>query len=159
MNFVKHPFDPIFDKNSKVLILGSFPSIKSRECNFYYSHTKNRFWEIIAHITNNDLVPIDIFQKKFILINNKIALWDVVKSCDIKASIDSSINNVIPNDIDYILQNSLIKQIFANGNKAYDLFKKFFPRHSVINLPSTSSANAKYSIDDLINEWKIITKY
>lgn len=159
MDFVKHPFAPIFDKNSKVLILGSFPSIKSRECNFYYSNPKNRFWEIISYITNRDLIHSDIYEKKLILSNNKIALWDVVKSCKIKASIDSSINNAIPNDINYILQNSLIKQIFANGNKAYDLFKKFFPHHSIIKLPSTSSANAKYSIDDLINVWKIITKY
>lgn len=150
-----HNIEPVFNKNSKILILGSFPSVKSREQQFFYGHTQNRFWKVISSLTNEEL-PKTIEEKKDLLLRNNIAVWDVIKLCDITGSSDSSITNVVPNDIYIILNNANIKAIYANGEKSYSLFKKYFGELKVTKLPSTSPANAQYSFERLIEEWKVI---
>lgn len=157
--FVEHPFEPIFNINSKVLILGSIPSAKSRETNFYYGHPKNRFWNVISYITNTFPIPESIELKKEMLIKNNIALWDVIKSCEISGSSDSSIRNVTVNNINSLLKISKINNLYANGSLAYKLFMKFYYNKTNINiikLPSTSPANAVYKLEDLICKWRII---
>ena len=154
-----HPFEPIFDRNSQILILGTFPSEKSREYGFFYGHPRNRFWKLLTILTNFKKIPESIDEKKAILLHNKIALWDVIQSCDIKGSNDASITNVIPNDLSKILNFSKIKQIYANGTKAYQLYMKYcYPstEKTIIKLPSTSPANASYSIEKLKHEWEKI---
>jgi hypoxanthine-DNA glycosylase len=156
---LNHPFDPIFDKNSSTLILGTFPSVKSREYGFYYGHPQNRFWRVIAHITQTDSFPETIVAKKQMLIQNRIALADVLQSCDIQGSSDSSIKNMIPMDLSQILNNSDVDRICANGEKAYQLIMQYFSKNimqKILKLPSTSPANAKYSFEKLILEWKRI---
>ena len=153
-----HPLNPIYDKNSKVLILGTMPSVKSREANFYYANKTNRFWPILGKIFN---IKFDatIDKEEFILKNN-IALWDVVKSCDITGSSDASIKNVKINDIDKIIKDSNIKVIFCTGKKAYETLNKYYKTNiPVYYLSSPSSANAQKSIDELVKEYKIILKY
>ena len=152
-----HNIEPVFDKNSKILILGSFPSVKSREQEFFYGHPQNRFWKVISSITNDEL-PKTIEEKKALLLRNNIAVWDIIKTCDITGSSDSSITNVEPNDIYKILNNANIRAIYANGDKSYSLFKKYFKALEVVKLPSTSPANAQYSLERLIEEWKVIMK-
>jgi len=152
-----HNIDPVFDRYSQVLILGSFPSVKSRGQQFFYGHPQNRFWKVISSITDEEL-PQTIDDKKDLLLRNNIAVWDVIKSCDITGSSDSSITNVVPNDIYKILNNSNIKSIYANGDKAYSLFRKYFEELKVIKLPSTSPANAQYSLERLVEEWEVIVK-
>ncbi len=157
---VKHEFKPIYDNKSKILILGTMPSIKSRANKFYYSNPTNRFFKIMEALFNTKLLNND--DKKAFLLKNKIALWDVCKECDILASSDSSIKNIIPNDISIILKSSPIKAIFTTGKTAYKLYQKYiFPTTKIeaIYLPSTSSANASYSLNKLINEYHIILKY
>lgn len=161
LNFthVIHPFKPIFDENSSVLILGSFPSVKSREWNFYYAHPQNRFWKVIAYITNEKSEISTIEDKKNMLIKNNIALWDVIESCDISRSSDSSIKNVKPVRLIDMINKTRIYKIFANGSKAYDLYMKYCYNDvniKIIKLPSTSSANANYSFEKLASEWNII---
>lgn len=158
---LNHTFEPVYDKDSKVLILGTFPSVKSRENKFYYGHPKNRFWHILAKITV-DKVPVSIQEKKEMLLKNKIAIWDVIASCNITGSSDSSIRDVVVNDFTEILEQSSITHIFANGAKAYELYMKYsYPKTGtdIIKLPSTSPANAVYNVQMLYNEWKIIKKY
>ena len=155
---IKHTFEPIFDKNSKILILGSLPSVKSREEGFYYGHPQNRFWMVLSSIFNTD-VPKTIDEKINLLLTNNIAIWDVVDSCDIIGSSDSSIKNVIPADLSKILKNSNIQTIYANGKTASKLYKKYSEKQTgkkIIELPSTSPANAKYTFDRLIEAWKVI---
>ena len=156
-----HPFKPIFDVNSRILILGTFPSVKSRENNFYYGHPQNRFWKVISALTQTQL-PVDVFEKIELLVKNKIAVWDVLRSCQIKGSSDITIKNEIPNDLNSILKYSKIGAIFANGNTAYKLFlkhnkNKYNP--SIICLPSTSPANARFRLDALINSWSALLVY
>jgi len=151
-----HNIDPVFDKNSKILILGSFPSVKSREQKFFYGHPQNRFWRVISSITGEN-IPTTIEEKKSLLIKNNIAVWDVIKSCDIVGSSDSSIENVCINDFTVIFSRANIKRIYANGDKAYSLFKKYYSKDvEIIKLPSTSPANAQYSLERLCDEWKVI---
>jgi hypoxanthine-DNA glycosylase len=158
---LNHPFDPIFDKNSSVLILGTFPSVRSREYGFYYGHPQNRFWKIITCITRTDPFPETIADKKQMLIQNRIALADALQSCDIQGSSDSRIKNTVPMNLSQILNNSNVDCIYANGEKAYQLTMKYFSKNiaqKIFKLPSTSPANAKYSFEKLILEWeKIIT--
>lgn len=124
---ITHSFEPVYDRNSKILILGTLPSVKSRENNFYYGHKQNRFWKVLAHILNEP-VPESTDEKKQMLLKHNIAIWDVIQSCDIRGSSDSSIKNVEPTDIRKILDNSDVKYIFTNGNKAGQLYKKYqFP--------------------------------
>ena len=157
---LKHPLDPIYNNNSKILILGTFPSIISRNDNFYYANKNNRFWKILENIFNIRLENYE--DKKQFLLNNNIALWDVIKSCEIKNSDDSSIKNVIPNDIDKIIKNSSIKYIFVTGKIALKYYNKYISDKTnikAIYLPSPSSANATYSLDKLIKEYRIILNY
>ncbi len=153
-----HTIAPIYDKNSKVLILGSFPSVKSREEQFYYAHPQNRFWRVVAALLNCK-VPDTIDEKRAMLLQNKIALWDVIESCDIDGSDDASIRNVAPNNLSKIIAAADIKRVFTNGGTAYELYKKFcLPQTgiSATRLPSTSPANAGYSIKHLTEAWKIV---
>lgn len=152
-----HNIDPVYDKDSKILILGSFPSVKSREAQFFYGHPQNRFWKVISTLTDTSL-PQTVEDKRKMLINNNIAVWDVIASCDIEGSSDSSIKNVVVNDLSEILKETNIKTIFLNGGTAYNLFKKYNKDIDIdiIKLPSTSPANARYSLNMLINDWKII---
>ena len=161
MEKVKHEIPPVYDENSKILILGSFPSVKSRENQFFYHHPQNRFWKTLAAVVGCD-TPISIEEKKKFLLDNNIAVWDVIASCEIEGSSDSSIKNVVVNDFNSIIYKSNIKQIFCNGGKSYDLYRKYCEKSTsmkAIKLPSTSPANARFSLDKLIAEWKIIDDY
>ena len=153
---VEHTFGPIFDRNSEILILGSFPSVKSREMQFYYGHPQNRFWRVLAFILNAD-VPNTIEEKNQLLIKNHIAVWDVIARCSISGSSDTSIKDVIVNDFTDILQNSKIEKIFVNGTKAYELYCKYAESKTgmkAVKLPSTSPANAAWSFEKLCEEWR-----
>ncbi|MBR1413640.1 MAG: DNA-deoxyinosine glycosylase [Bacilli bacterium] len=154
---VIHTLNPIYDSNSKILILGSMPSVKSRQLNFYYANPQNRFWPVLERLFNTS-----INDKINFLLNNYIALWDVIKSCDIDGSNDASIKNVEVNDVNYILKNSNITKIFVTGKKAYELYNKYLFKETNIEaicLPSPSSANAKYSLDDLVKEYIVIKQF
>lgn len=156
-----HTFEPIFDKNSEILVLGSFPSVKSRENNFYYAHPQNRFWNVVASVYSCP-VPKTVEEKKNMLLSNKIAVWDVIKSCEITGSADNTIKSVIPNDLSEILSVADIKKIYANGKTAQSLYNKYIKKNTgvdIISLPSTSPANAAYSLEKLIKEWKTINEY
>lgn len=152
---ITHDFAPVFDENSRILILGSLPSVKSREEGFYYGHPRNRFWKVLAEITGEEL-PRSIEEKKILLLRHGIAVWDVIASCDIIGSSDSSIKNVEPVDIKRIMENSRIQRIFANGRTAGKLYRKYLlPVTGVdaVELPSTSPANAAWSFERLSEEW------
>lgn len=156
---VEHPIKPLYDENSKVLILGSFPSVKSREQMFFYMHPQNRFWKVIAAVVGAD-VPQTVEEKRDLLISSNIALWDVIASCDIVGSSDSSIKNVVPNDLNKILDVADIKQIFVNGKTAERYYNKYIRdaiKRDAVCLPSTSPANASWSLEKLIEEWKQIS--
>lgn len=158
---IHHEFEPIYDQNSRVLILGTFPSVKSREQNFYYGHPQNRFWRVLAGLTN-ETVPETIDEKKSLLLRNHIAIWDVIASCDITGSSDSSIKNVVPVDLNRVLENSRIQQIFANGGTAKKLYEKYQKKHTgrdIIGLPSTSPANAAFRLERLLEAWGVIKTF
>lgn len=154
----RHTIAPVYDKRSEVLILGSFPSVKSREQQFFYGHRQNRFWRVLAQVLECE-VPEDIPQKKSILLSHHIAVWDVIASCEITGSSDASIRDVKPNDLSRILSCADIRAIYTNGNKAHQLYQKYiYPvngRESCL-LPSTSPANAGYSLERLVSAWKVI---
>ena len=155
---IKHTIAPIYDKNSRILILGSFPSVKSREQQFFYGHKQNRFWKVLAGILGYE-VPQTIEEKKEMLLANHIAVWDVIASCDIKGSSDSSIQNAVPNDFSNILKAAPIRQIFTNGGTAYKLYTKYSEKITgipAVKLPSTSPANASFSLERLIDSWSVI---
>ncbi|MBR2952747.1 MAG: DNA-deoxyinosine glycosylase [Clostridia bacterium] len=157
----QHPFPPLYDKDSKILILGSFPSVKSREQMFFYGHPQNRFWKVISSVLGAE-TPTTIEEKRSFLLSNNIALWDVIASCDITGSSDSSIKNVVANDLTEILDNANIKQIFVNGKTAEKYYNKCIRdkiNRNAICLPSTSPANAGWSINNLIVIWRIIKNY
>ena len=154
-----HPIAPVFDKDSRVLILGSFPSVKSREEGFFYGHPQNRFWKVTASVFGED-VPKTIDEKKSFLLKNHIALWDVIGSCEIDGSSDSSIRNVSVNDIKMILETAGIQAIYLNGKKAFQLYQKHMlpvTGREGICLPSTSPANAAWQMERLVREWSVIT--
>lgn len=158
---IAHEFAPIYDKNSKILILGSFPSVKSRENQFYYGHPQNRFWKVLAHLMGTE-VPATIEEKKEFLLNYKIAIWDVIASCRIEGSSDSSIRDVEVNDFSKVVADSSIQAIFVNGNKAYELYKKYAEDKTgikSIKLPSTSPANAAWNLERLCAAWNVIKTY
>ena len=153
-----HEFPPVFDENSEILILGSFPSVKSRQESFFYANHQNRFWKLMAQLLNES-TPKDTKDKIVMLKKHKIALWDVIESCDIVGSSDSSISNVVPVDISQILSRANIIKVYANGGKAFELYNKYlYPKTKldITKLPSTSPANAGYSFDKLLSEWKKI---
>ena len=151
-----HTIKPFYNKDSKVLILGSFPSVKSREEGFYYAHPQNRFWRVLSSVFEEEIVDKEEFLKK-----HKIALFDVCASCEIKGSSDASIKEVVPNDIEGILKESGIKQIILNGKTASKLYQKYMKDIKVpsITLPSTSPANASFSLEKLIKEYKILKEF
>lgn len=152
---VIHNLKPIYDQNSIVLILGSMPSIISRQENFYYANPTNRFWQILENLFE---VQLNTFEdKRNFLLQNNIALWDTIKSCDIESSKDSSIKNVETNDIKRLLKTTKIKYIFCTGRKSYEIFNKYFDLDiEVFYLPSPSSANARKSLEELVKDYKII---
>lgn len=151
-----HTFPPLYNKESKILILGSFPSVKSREAQFFYGHPQNRFWKVMAAVLQEE-VPVTIEEKKKMLLSHGIALWDVIESCTIQGSSDSSIKNVVVNDFSEILQQSLVTRIFVNGGKAFELYEKYAREKTgipAVKLPSTSPANAAWKLERLEAAWK-----
>jgi len=153
-----HPIPPVFDADSTVLVLGSFPSVKSRESGFFYGHAQNRFWRVTAAVFDCP-VPVTIPEKRAFLLQNHVALWDVIASCDIDGSSDASIKNVCPNDLTPLLAASKITRIFTNGATADALYTRWqLPATGIpaVRLPSTSPANAAWSLDRLIDAWRVI---
>lgn len=160
---VTHTFGPVYDEQSKILILGSMPSVKSREQQFYYGHPQNRFWKVLSAVLG-EAVPDAIEDKKDFLLRHHIALWDVVESCDIIGSSDSSIRNVRGNDMRLILDTAEIDVVVLNGGKAYELFEKYCRPYikdyfrenkpALVKLPSTSPANAAWKLDRLAEAWR-----
>ena len=121
---IEHPIPPLFDRDSTVLILGSFPSVKSREAAFFYGHPQNRFWKVLSSVFGDE-VPVTIEEKRRFLLRRHVALWDVIGSCDIEGSSDASIRNVTPNDLRPILSSADIRAIFVNGKTAYRYYQKY----------------------------------
>ena len=157
---VTHTFEPVYDENSRILILGTFPSVKSREQQFYYGHPQNRFWKVIAALFEEP-VPGKIPEKKDLLLKHHIALWDVIAECDIAGSSDSSIKNVVPAELSVILDHAPVRKIYANGGKAFELYQKYaFPvtGRPIEKLPSTSPANAAFQMERLLGAWQEILK-
>ncbi|MBR3639076.1 MAG: DNA-deoxyinosine glycosylase [Clostridia bacterium] len=157
-NAIVHPIPPVFNKDSRILILGSFPSVKSRETGFFYGHPQNRFWKVVSSLFGKE-TPRTVGEKKDLLVKNGVALWDVLHSCEIMGSSDASIKNAVPNDLSVILRAADIKAIFTNGATAY----KYYVRYAMpstgrpaVLLPSTSPANAAWSTERLLGEWKRI---
>ena len=153
-----HPFPPLDDGNSRVLILGSFPSVKSRETMFFYGHPQNRFWRVVSAVLGCEC-PQTVEEKKRMLHTHHIALWDTIASCEISGSSDSSIREAVPNDLMPILQTAPVRQIFCNGTAAYQLYCRYQQKltgREAIRLPSTSPANAAWSADRLIQAWSVL---
>lgn len=152
---IVHPIQPLYDENSEILILGSFPSVKSREEGFFYGHPQNRFWKVMARICGEPL-PQSIEEKTAMIKKHRFALWDVIGSCEITGSADSTIKNVTPNDLSKILTTAKISKIFVNGKKAEALYNKYLLNQTGMKatvLPSTSPANAQWSEDRLFDFW------
>lgn len=159
-----HPFKPIFDKNSKILILGSFPSVVSRKLGFYYANPQNRFWRVLAEILNTT-VPESIDEKINFLLSHHIAIYDAAVSCEIEGSSDAKMSKIVPANLKPIFKEANIRQVYANGGKAYEICKKYLEsgiikatKNEVIKLPSTSPANAKFSLEKLAKEWSMIIR-
>lgn len=153
-----HPFPPLYSKNTRVLILGSFPSVKSREEKFFYGHPQNRFWRVLAEVFKTD-VPVTIEEKTELILKNGLGLWDVIGRCLISGSADSTIKEVVPNDLSPILSECKISGIFVNGKTAEKYYNRLIlPKTGMpaVCLPSTSPANAAWTLDRLISEWKRI---
>ena len=158
MELIKHPFPPLYDKNSKILILGSFPSVKSREQMFFYGHPQNRFWRVMAAVLKSE-TPQTIPEKRALLLSHGIALWDVLAACEIRGSADSSIKNAVVNDLNPILSGADIEKIFVNGKMAERFYNKYTLKQTgrqAVCLPSTSPANASMTLEKLIDAWSII---
>lgn len=156
--FITHPISPFFDKESKVLILGSFPSVKSREQGFFYGNPQNRFWKVLSTVFGDE-TPETIDQKKVFLKKNNVAVYDVIFSCEITGSSDSSIKNVTPSDICRIIKKSNIQKIFLNGKTAGRLYEKYLAANVSMPfevLPSTSPANAAFSLMRLVQKWQAV---
>ncbi len=155
---IQHPFPPLYDAHSEILILGSFPSVKSREQQFFYGHPQNRFWRVTAAVFGCE-TPQSIEEKRTFLLQNHIALWDVIASCEIVGSSDSSIRNVIPNDLSPIFAAAQIRQVYVNGGTAAKFYAKYQQpalEKSAVRLPSTSPANAAWTLEKLIAAWAVI---
>lgn len=149
-------FEPIYGPNSRVLILGSWPSPKSWQEGFYYGHPRNRFWPLLAQLTDQE-VPQDIPQKKQLILQNGLALWDVLEQCTIQGAQDASIKNPVPVDIQRVLNNAPIQAVFCNGATAYQLYETYLQPISeiaAVKLPSTSPANAAFSMQRLLDCWQ-----
>lgn len=155
---IQHPIPPTYDAHSKILILGSFPSVKSREQMYFYGHLQNRFWKVVSAVFGEQ-TPVTVDEKREFLLRNHIAAWDVIAQCEIVGSSDSSIKNVIPNDLTQILNTADIRTIFVNGKAGEKYFNKYTKPiigREAVCLPSTSPANAAWSLERLIEAWKII---
>lgn len=155
---IYHPIEPVYDSQSRILILGSFPSVKSREAMFFYGHPQNRFWKVTAAVFGCP-VPQTVDEKRAFLLANGIAVWDVIASCEIEGSSDSSIRNVTPNDLSRILNAAPVEQIFVNGKTALKYYEKYLrpvTGREAICLPSTSPANAAWKLEKLTEAWSII---
>lgn len=155
---LSHPFPPLFHDGSRTLILGSFPSVKSREVMFFYGHPQNRFWRVIAALYN-EAVPQTVGEKSSLILRHDLALWDTIQSCTITGSSDSSVRDVVPNDLSVILQNSRVDRVFCNGALSHKLYTRYCqPQTGIpaVKLPSTSPANAAYSLERLIDEWRAL---
>ena len=159
-----HPFKPIFNKNSKILILGSFPSVISRKFGFYYTNPQNRFWRVLAGILNI-AVPESIDEKIKFLLSHHIAIYDAAISCEIEGSSDAKMSKIVPANLKPIFEEAKIRQVYANGGKAYEICKKYLEdeiikatKNEVIKLPLTSPANAKFSLEKLAKEWSMIIR-
>ncbi len=153
---IKHEIAPVFDEHSRILILGTLPSAKSRENKFFYGHPQNRFWKVLAQVMKEEKVPVTIEEKTAFLLRNYIAVGDVIDECDIIGASDSSIKNVVPADVNRILKQTSVKKIYANGSTAYQLYMKYsYPitKMEIEKLPSTSPANAAFSMDRLVDIW------
>lgn len=151
-----HNIPPLYDAEAEILILGSFPSVKSREGQFFYHHPQNRFWKVMATVLGCG-VPETIEEKKRMMLLHHIAIWDVIASCDIAGSSDSTIKNVIPNDIGKLLRETEIERIYTNGATAHKYYQKYIQKkveREAIALPSTSPANAAWSLERLSAAWK-----
>lgn len=153
-----HPIPPLYREDARILILGSFPSVKSRETAFFYGHPQNRFWKVLAAVFDDE-IPSDVPQKRAFLIRHRVAVWDVIHSCTIRGSSDASIKDVVPNDLPRILDHAQIRKIFVNGKTAEKMYRKYIePSIGIpaICLPSTSPANAAWNLERLIEAWKVI---
>lgn len=151
-----HNISPLYDETAEILILGSFPSVKSREGQFFYHHPQNRFWKVMAAVLDCE-VPETIEEKKQMILSHHVAMWDVIASCDIVGSSDSTIKNVVPNDIGRLLKETKIERIYTNGGTAHRYYQKYIRKiigREDIALPSTSPANAAWSLDKLITAWR-----
>lgn len=156
---VFHPFDPVWDHHSRILVLGSFPSVKSRKTGFYYGHPQNRFWKVLAAVYNEADVPMSIEARRIFVLKCGVALWDVIQSCDIIGSSDASIRNAVANDLSALLRHTQIDSIFCNGKRAFSLYERYcFPQTGkpAVCLPSTSAANASWSLERLAEAWRVI---
>ena len=153
-----HPIPPLFDGHSEILILGSFPSVKSRETGFFYGHPQNRFWRVLAALYG-ETTPASVEEKKALLLRNRVALWDVIQSCEIEGSSDASIRNVVPNDLKVILSAAPVRRVFTNGGTADALYRKYCEKSAglvALRLPSTSPANARMDLETLIRAWSVL---
>ncbi len=161
MSRLCHPFPPVFDENSRMLLLGSFPSPASREKGFFYLHPQNRFWPVLSAVLEAPL-PQNNEERRELLLSRRIALWDVLAACDISGADDSSIRNAVPNDLSPIFSAADIRAVFTTGQAAFRLYKRFQqPKTNIpaVSLPSTSPANAKMRLDDLVAAYKAILPY
>ena len=157
---IEHPFGPLYGENSRILILGSFPSVKSREQNFFYGHPQNRFWKVIAALYGQE-TPKTIPEKRELILDNGLALWDSIASCVITGSSDASIREVRPNDLRIILDSSPIERIYCNGKKSYEMYEKYIRPElgrEAVCLPSTSPANAQWSMERLTDAWSVLKR-
>ncbi len=155
---ILHPFPPLFDSESRTLILGSFPSVKSREAMFFYGHPQNRFWRLTALLCHED-TPQTIEEKSSLILRHHLALWDSIQSCTITGSSDSSVRDVVPNDLRVIFDNSKTESVFCNGALSHKMYMKYiYPQTGIaaVKLPSTSPANAAYSLERLAESWRVI---
>ena len=158
MEQATHPIAPVYDGRSKILILGSFPSVQSRKAAFFYGHPQNRFWRVVSGVLGVEL-PQTVEEKRGMLLENRIALWDVIASCRIEGSSDSSIRDVVPTDLGIILRAAKIGAVFCNGQTAFRLYERYQLAQTGLPstaLPSTSPANAAYSVERLTESWSIL---
>ena len=155
-----HPIPPVYDRHSRVLILGSFPSVRSREEGFFYGHPQNRFWKVLAAVFSAP-VPVSVPEKKAFLLSHGVALWDVIARCEITGSSDASVRNAEPTDLSVILQSASVRRVYCNGTLAYDLYRRYqlpLTGLEAVRLPSTSPANAAWTESRLREAWRVITE-